>query len=138
MTMILANTIVAEVEPVPGKAGWFQLTGKDITRNTMMPASEEIAECPGIVHRHAKIVGIHGDWDVEFLDPRFNDEEGQEFAVLEVRGMYRMVLDVNRPEYVILRFLLPATTPEYDESIDEFRIEPKAKGVRPTRKKVAA
>ena len=76
--MFLTNAIRAEVEPVPRKKGWYQLTGKHIVRS-----SAEISETFGELSRAgisvdhtAKVLGIHDyDPEISFLDPRFIEED---------------------------------------------------------------
>jgi hypothetical protein len=104
------GAIEAEVEPVKGKKGWFRLTGKDILLVDYPNAIDYIedAEQAGrVVHRDARIVGMHYKHDVAEADPRFNGEGNDEnFAVIENAGKYTMVLDVNLPEATLLRHLV--------------------------------
>jgi hypothetical protein len=128
--MFLYNGMGAEVEPVPGKPGWFQLTGRHIERWTM-PMEEALPEM-GVTEEDmkAKIVGIH-DMDPEIAerDPRFNwenNEDNASFAVIKQRdGTYRMFLAVNQAEYVLFRFLAPHESVDDDEydPMSNYRIE---------------
>lgn len=108
--MLLLDAIEAEVVPVPGKDGWFRLTGKDILMVDYPNAIDYIedAEQAGqVVHHEARIEGMHDERE-EILDsdPRFNYEGEKNFAVIEKNGKYTMVLDMNYPEAVILRQLV--------------------------------
>jgi len=108
--MLLLDAIEAEVEPVPGKEGWFRLTGKDILLVDYPNAVDYIedAEQAGrVIHRDARIEGMHDKHDVAEADPRFNGEGNDEnFAVIEKAGKYTMVMDVNFPEAALLRHLI--------------------------------
>jgi hypothetical protein len=108
--MLLLDAIEAEVVPVPGKDGWFRLTGIDILMLDYPNAIDYIedAEQAGqVVHHDARIEGMH-DERAECLDsdPRFNHEGEMNFAVIEKDDKYTMVLDMNWPEAVILRQLI--------------------------------
>jgi hypothetical protein len=108
--MLLLEAIEAEVEPVPGKAGWFRLTGRDILLVDYPNAIdyiEDAEEAGRVVHHAARIEGMHDKHDVAETDPRFNGEgNGDNFAVIEKNGHYTMVLDVNFPEAALLRHLI--------------------------------
>jgi hypothetical protein len=75
--MFLFSGIRAEVEPVPGKQGWYQLTGKHIERWTV-DVSDTFGDLRAgkvKVKHNAKIRGIHNvDPEIELRDPRFNHE----------------------------------------------------------------
>lgn len=137
MTMFLFNGIRAEVEPVPGQEGWYQLTGRHIERWTMDVGDSfgDIESC-GPVNYEARIRGIHDmDDEIALRDPRFNSENDPEngeaaFGVYEGEdGRTYMLLTVNQAEYALFRFLCPheAGGPEADEEydpIENYRLEP--------------
>lgn len=142
--MFLYRGMSAEVEPVPRKNGWFQLTGRHIERWTM-PMEEALTDmgCTE-ADRQAKILGIHdADPELEAGDPRFNWENCQDnpsFAVIKQSdGTYRMYLAVNQAEYVLFRFLAPHESGD-DEAFDpmsDYRVE-SAKPKKAGKAKVAA
>lgn len=109
MTMFLLNTVQAEVEPVPGQPGWFQLTGKGIARDwepceELLIGNREL----GNLIEGARLLGLHNvDDDIEDQDPRFNDEDAPGFGVVKHNSGYTMYLACNRAEYVLIRFLAP-------------------------------
>lgn len=156
MTMFLFSGIRAEVEPVPGKKGWYQLTGKRIERWTMDVSDTfgDLEECGGVkVDHKAQILGIHSrDPEIALDDPRFNRENdpkrgGATFGVYTEVGTTWMLMAVNQAEYVIFRFLCPHEAgAENDEEFDpiaNYRIEPKpakasSKTVRAKKKKAKA
>ena len=76
--MFLFSGIRAEVEPVPGKKGWYQLTGKHIERWTV-DVSDTFGDLRAgkvKVKHNAKIRGIHNvDPEIELRDPRFQPRE---------------------------------------------------------------
>lgn len=121
---MLIDTVCAEVEPVPGLDGWFQLTGRNICRAL---AFEEFfsgvkAGVDAIV-AGAQVLGFHDQEAIVRDDDRFNGRLEGSFAVIRRQdGGFLMVLDVNLPEATLLRFVLPATRPELDEALP--RIEP--------------
>lgn len=130
--MYLINTIQAEVEPVPGQNGWYQLTGREIKRWTI-PACDTAIELrdAGIqLHTDAKILGVHNvDEEIADGDPRFNEENDPEWPSFYVytdpklRKTF-MMLDVNQAEYAILRFLVPHESgAECDDAPELYRIE---------------
>lgn len=131
--MFLFNGIRAEVEPVPNKSGWYQLTGKHIERWTM-PVSEALGEVEGCnieVDYRARIMGIHDfDPEIELRDPRFNHENDPEgeanFGVYTEQGRTYMLLSVNQAEYAIFRFLCPHESEDDDEydPMSQYRVEP--------------
>lgn len=108
--MFLMNTIQAEVEPVPGQDGWFQLTGKKIQREGMDPTELlcELRDDERLIP-DAKLLGVHDvDEEIADMDPRFNDEEQPGFGVTkEEDGTYTAYLACNRAEYAFFRFLTP-------------------------------
>lgn len=122
MTMFLMNTVQAEVEPVLGQAGWFQLNGKGILRE-MQPCEELLNECRdlGSLVDGAKLLGLHDvDSDIERQDPRFNDEDEPGFGVVKHDAGYTMYLSCNRAEYVLFRFLVPMSGGEkFDTEYDD-------------------
>jgi hypothetical protein len=136
--MFLYSGIRAEVEPVPGKRDWYQLTGKHIERWTVdvMDTFGDLRGTKVKVNHTAKILGIHDvDPEIELRDPRFNEEnnedEGNTFGVYTEGGRTYMLLAVNQAEYALFRFLCPheAGGPEADEKydpIENYRIEPPA------------
>jgi len=122
MTMFLYNLIQAEVEPVPGKEGWFQLTGKKILRNRMDPVDmlNELAEYEVLVP-DAKLLGVHDyDEEIEYKDPRFADLDEPGFGVAKEKdGTFTVYLACNRAEWVFFRFAIPDEGgPEADEEFD--------------------
>lgn len=131
--MFLYNGMSAEVEPVPGRKGWFQLTGRHIERWTqpMEEATPEMANGPE--DYEAKVLGIHDvDPEISENDPRFNWENNEDrasFAVIKHRdGTYRMYLAVNQAEYALFRFLAPheAIDDEEFDPMSNYRVEPPA------------
>lgn len=120
------DTISSEVEPVPGQAGWFQLTGQGIVRGLSL--GEFFEGCTtGADHRvpDAKVLGIHDQPAVLEDDVRFNGTDPASFAVIERQnGTFAMVLEVHMVEAVLFRFLTPATRPELDEPAP--RVDPGA------------
>ena len=153
--MFLYSGIRAEVEPVPGKAGWYQLTGKHIERWTV-DVSDTFGDLKASkvkVNYKAKVMGIHNvDPDIANQDPRFNHENnsvrGYSFGVYTEAGRTYMLLAVNQAEYTLFRFLCPHEAGEdADEDYDPIetsRVEqasPKAtpmKAVAKTRSKAKA
>jgi hypothetical protein len=122
MTMFLFNTIQAEVEPVPGQPGWFQLTGKKILRNGMDPTEliQELAEY-GVLVEDPKLLGVNDiDDEIEYKDPRFADLDEPGFAVAKEKdGTYTAYLACNRAEFAFFRFAIPDEAGEpHDEEFD--------------------
>lgn len=122
MTMFLYNLIQAEVEPVPGQDGWFQLTGKKILRNGMDPVDmlKELAEYEVLVP-DAKLLGVHDyDEEIEYKDPRFADLDEPGFGVAKEKdGTFTAYLACNRAEWVFFRFAIPDESgPEVGEEFD--------------------
>lgn|GEM_PF-6661625 len=122
MTMFLMNTVCAEVEPVPGQPGWFQLTGRKILRHGM-DTTELLNELKGdeVLVDDPKLLGVHDfDEEIEYKDPRFNDDREPGFGVAkEEDGSYTAYLACNRAEYAFLRFIVPYEAgPELDEEFD--------------------
>jgi hypothetical protein len=122
MTMIIVNTISAEVEPINGRPGWFQLTGKNILRE-MCDCTDELDahETDGDLVEGAQLLGVSGYYDVSTDDPRFNYQncEGdRSFGVVKVDGGYKMLLAVNRAEYALFAFLAPHETPAFDDRFE--------------------
>ena len=119
MAMMLLDTVCAEVEPVPGREGWFQLTGRNIRRAVAF--EEFLAGCKaGTDHivADARVLGLHDEESVISGDDRFNGRLQGSFAVIKQgSGGHLMVLDVHMPEAVLLRFILPATQPERDDPL---------------------
>lgn len=109
MTMFLFNTIRGEVEPVPGKDGWFQLTGKKITRECQ-PCEDILHDIDMIVVKDARLLGVHDfDEEIEYKDPRFNELDEPGFGVVKWDdNTYTAYLACNRPEYAFMRFVVPA------------------------------
>jgi len=146
--MFLFNGIRAEVEPVPRKKGWFQLTGNNISRWTVdVEDTFGDLENSGVkVNYDAKILGIHDrDEAIERNDPRFNYEngptyEGSSFGVYKEAGKLWMLLAVNQAEYAIFRFVLPHEAggdgEEYDP-ISQYRKEKKPAKAKPAPKAAA-
>jgi hypothetical protein len=152
--MFLFSGIRAEVEPVPGKSGWFQLTGFNIERWTV-----DVSDTFGDLERgevevdhNAKILGIHSrDPEIALRDPRFNHENdpesgGASFGVYVEAGKMWMLLAVNQAEYAIFRFLCPheagADEDETYDPIGDYRVAKKlakpASKVTPVKKKTKA
>jgi hypothetical protein len=119
MAMMLLDTVCAEVEPVPGRKGWFQLTGRNIRRAVAF--EEFLTGCKtGTDHivADARVLGLHDEESVISGDDRFNGRLQGSFAVIKQgSGGHLMVLDVHMPEAVLLRFILPATQPERDDPL---------------------
>lgn len=117
--MFLMNTIQAEVEPVPGQNGWYQLTGKKIQREGMDPTDllNELRDDERLIP-DAKLLGVHSfDEEIADRDPRFNDPDEPGFGVTkEEDGTYTMYLACNRAEYALFRFLVPMAGGEEMES----------------------
>lgn len=136
--MFLFDGIRAEVEPVPGRTGWYQLTGKEICRWThdVGDTYEELSDLGAEVDLEARLMGVHSfSEEIEEGDPRFNDDntpDNPSFFVYKDNksGKTYMVLAVNRAEYALFRFLCPhAEGAEMDnewDPIDKYRIEPSA------------
>lgn len=144
--MFLVNGIRAEVEPVPKKKGWYQLTGKHIERWTMDVSDTfmDLDTCDAKVDYQAKILGIHDhDPELEQRDPRFNyendPENGASFGVFTEGERTYMLLAVNQAEYVIFRFLCPheAGDDEQFDPMSNYRIE-KTAAKSSTTKKMSA
>ena len=116
---MLLDTICGEVEPVPGRPGWFQLTGRHIVRAVAL--GEFLAGCRVGVDRpvaDAKVLGLHDQPALLEDDDRFNGADRDSFAVIERSdGRFFMVLEVHMAEAVLFRFLIPATRPEFDEPL---------------------
>lgn len=128
--MFLFNGIRAEVEPVPNKNGWYQITGKHIERWTI-DVSDTLSDLESggaKVDYQAKILGIHDrDPDIEERDPRFNQEnnpeDGASFGVYTEAGRTHMLLAVNQAEYVLFRFLCPHESGDEFDPISGYRVE---------------
>jgi len=147
--MFLFGAIRAEVEPVPGQAGWYQLTGKRIERWTMEVNETfgDLERCGVKIDYKAQIKGIQDrDPEIALRDPRFNrqnDPDGDSsFGVYTDKETTWMLLAVNQAESVLFRFLCPHEAgeegDEYDP-IEDYRIEPKpAKKAKPTSKAAPA
>jgi hypothetical protein len=144
--MFLPNGIRAEVEPVPKKKGWYQLTGKHIERWTMDVSDTfmDVESCGIKVDYQAEILGIHdNDPEIGLRDPRFNHENdpdsGASFGVYTERGRTYMLLAVNQAEYVIFRFLCPheAGDDEEFDHMSNYRVEKSAPKAS-SKKKVSA
>ena len=134
--MMLLDTVCAELEPVPGKDGWFQLTGRNMLR--ALGYEECLAGCKAGVDAivsDARVLGFHDQESVLRDDPRFNGSAEGSFAVIRKQdGSWLMVLDVHLPEATLLRFLLPATRPALDEPLPRIdSIEPGVVRRRPAR-----
>lgn len=130
--MFLMNTISADVEPVPGKDGWYQLTGKNITRESCDCAEElDAYEDGGHLILGAQLFGVSDFDTVSRHDPRFNhenDEGDRTFGVFtDFQGQLRMMLAVNRAEYALFTFLAKHECPGDDTDISEFRADEQAK-----------
>ena len=114
---MLLDTMSCEVEPVPGHAGWFQLTGGNIVRAVSF--GEFLEGCAVGMDRpvpNAKVLGIHDQPAVLADDPRFNGTDPGSFVVVErADGGFAMVLEVHMVEAVLFRFLTPATRPALDD-----------------------
>lgn len=126
--MFLYSAIRAEVEPVPGQAGWYQPTGRDITRWTI-PAEDSAGDvrAAGVtLDTEAKIYGIHTvDEEIALSDPRFNhenDPEDPQFYVYTDPYLKKtfMMLNVNQAEAAIFRFLVPHESATADDDGDEY------------------
>jgi hypothetical protein len=117
--MFIMNTVQAEVEPVPGQAGWFQLTGKKILRSHMDPTEliQELSDLNMLVD-DPKLLGVHDfDEEIYYKDPRFCDLVEPGFAVSKEKdGTYTAYLACNRAEYAFLRFLVPSEGGEADDA----------------------
>jgi hypothetical protein len=142
MAMMLLDTVCAEVEPVPGRVGWFQLTGRNIRRAVAF--EEFLAGCKSgtdEVVKDARVLGLHDEEAVISDDDRFNGRLQGAFAVIrQGAGGYLMVLDVHLPEAVLLRFILPATQPERDDPLPRIEArrprpkgKPRVRGLAPRR-----
>lgn len=109
MTMFLFKTIQGEVEPVPGQAGWFQLTGQKIVREPMS-CEDILNDLDEHVVRDAKLLGVHDfDEEIEYKDPRFAELDQPGFGVVKHEdGTYTAYLACNRAEYAFLRFVVPS------------------------------
>lgn len=153
--MFLISGIRAEVEPVPGQVGWYQLTGQHIERWTVDVSDTfgDLKSSKVKVNYKAKVMGIHNvDPDIANQDPRFNHENnsdrGYSFGVYTEAGRTYMLLAVNQAEYALFRFLCPHEAGEdADEGFDPietYRVEqvsPKAapkKGAAKARAKATA
>lgn len=116
---MLLDTVCAEVEPVPGRGGWFQLTGRNIVR--ALAFEEFLSGCKAGVDAvvpGARVLGFHDQEAIVRDDDRFNGRIGGSFAVIRKQdGSFLMVLDVHLPEATLLRFVLPATRPDLDEPL---------------------
>jgi hypothetical protein len=148
MTMFLFNGVRAEVEPVPGQKGWYQLTGKHIQRWTM-DVGDTAHDLQGgdiALNFNAKILGIHNiDEGIELRDPRFNYENDPEtassFIYLDGDGRTYLILAVNQAEYAIFRHLIPHESGEEDEydPMEDYRVEAPVKPAKkPAAKKAKA
>lgn len=145
--MFLFNGIRAEVEPVPKKKGWYQLTGKHIERWTVDVGDTfgDLTSGGVKVDYRAKILGIHDrDPDIEQHDPRFNhendpDDGNASFGVYTEAGRTYMLMAVNQAEYVIFRFLCPHETGDDDEydPMSAYRVEASTSKTPGTKKAAA-
>ena len=113
--MFLLNGIRAQVEPVPAKTGWYQITGKHIERWTMDVGDtlSDMENGGAKVDYQARILGIHDrDAEIAEKDPRFNaennPEDGATFGVYTEAGRTYMLLAVNQAEYAHFSLPLPA------------------------------
>lgn len=134
--MFLFDGMRAEVEPVLGREGWYQLTGREICRWThdVGDTYTELTERDVEVNLEARLMGVHSfSEEIEEEDPRFNYQNSPDnpsFFVYQDQksGKTYMILQVNRAEYALFRFLCPhAEGPEIDndwDPIDQYRVEP--------------
>jgi hypothetical protein len=108
MTMFLHGAIIAEVEPVPGKKNWFQLTGRGIQRESM-PCDDMLIDLEHALVKGARLKGVHDfDKELQHEDPRFEGKEPTGFGIIQhENGDYQMFLACNRAEYAVMRFLVP-------------------------------
>lgn len=110
MTMFLMSTISAEVEPVPGQLGWFQLTGKKLLRWVDDPTEliQQLKE-DDVLIEDPKLLGVHDfDEEIDYKDPRFCDLAEPGFAVEKKDdGTYTAYLACNRAEFAFFRFAIP-------------------------------
>lgn len=139
--MFLLNGIRAQVEPVPAKTGWYQLTGKHIERWTVDVGDtlSDLEHGGAKVDYQAKILGIHDrDAEISEKDPRFNaesnPEDGATFGVYTEAGRTYMLLAVNQAEYALFRFLCPHESGDDDEfdPISDYRVEAAAANAKAT------
>lgn len=121
--MVLVNGILADVEPVAGRDGWFQLTGNGIQAiDGYSDASEYLSDTRDSRIEGARLLGIHGTrLEVEDLDPRLTREGDEEdeyhFAILRRDdGSHYVAMSVNRLEYAVMSFLMPTDGAEGQES----------------------
>lgn len=136
--MFLMDGIRAEVEPVPGRDGWYQLTGKEICRWThdVGETYSELSDGDVEVNLEARLLGVHSfSEEIEEEDPRFNYQNSPDNASFFVykdpqNGKTYMILAVNRAEYALFRFLCPhAEGADMDndyDPMDNYRVEPSA------------
>ena len=116
---MLLDTICADVEPVPGRVGWFQLTGRNVVRAVAL--GEFFDGCRAGIDRRvpdAMVLGLHDQPALLEDDDRFNGTDTDSFAVIErCDGRFVMVLEVHMAEAVLFRFVIPATRPEFDDPL---------------------
>lgn len=134
--MFLIDSIRAEVEPVPGNLGWYQLTGRDIARWTADRGHtySEFVRMGCEVDLNAQLMGVHSfSPEVGVRDPRFNEENNPDipsFFIYKEKGSGKtyMILGVNLAEYALFRFLCPhAEGADIDNEanpMSAYRIEP--------------
>ncbi len=129
--LLLFTTIVCPVEPVPGKNGWYQLTGQGIYRVHGYDASTYHSDAGDAVIKNARILGIHDDKEILAHDIRVNgysDDDPSIVVFHDGPGGLKAAIDVNSVESVIFRFLVPledGSWAEDDEELRPHRIEPK-------------
>lgn len=131
--LLLCTTIVCPVEPVPGKKGWYQLTGKGIYRDHVCDASTYHSDAGDAVIANARILGIHDDEEIVAHDARVNGRIGDDEPAIVVfkdgRNELKAAISVNSLEAVIFRFLVPAEQASDDTDFQPHRIEPKPAAV---------
>lgn len=128
--LLLFTTIICPVEPVPGKKGWYQLTGKGMYRTHGYDASAYHSDAGDAVIKNARILGIHDDEEILAHDVRVNGSRDDEPSIVvfdDGPGGLKAAIDVNSVEGVIFRFLVPHEECAWadDEDVRPHRIEPK-------------
>ena len=119
MGPVMVDTVGAQVEPVPGRDGWFQLTGARIVRAVAFD------EFMAGVHRGedsvvpgARVIGFHDQATLMRDDARFNGQSPEACRVIRrADGDFIMVLEIHAAEATLLRFVLPASQPARDDPL---------------------
>jgi len=116
---VMVDTLRAEVEPVPGREGWFQLTGREFLRAVAWDEFlRGVRDGADRIVEGARVLGLHDQETLITDDPRFNSRNPEACRVLQrADGRYALILELNLAEATLLRFIVPASRPDQDEPL---------------------